>query len=694
MQANDNCNNSTMQADIITMEVVNPLERYVLTPCETVYPSLAGEATLTGSLISSNGDELVDCGVAAGIFAANAAVTTTVSGGGTRPIGGIMETRNTLAAFRQHFQQSLRTGLAISLWFQPSADSFQVQQPILTAGSIIMKDGLQDQESGCSGYNVLLGQYQGHLLVKYTDNDPAKSCRVLLVRSVNLVPNQLTHVVVVWSTSQTNIYMDGQPVVTGAPNAFDTTLTNWDPSGSWQLLGNYQSDAVFTGSILQFSLLDQALTPIQVAAVYNQGLILVEPQEPPVLEAEALVNVTIPQGWLSPVTLRLGGPRVSTAKLPLMVQVLSLPRQGVLTLQGQDDTPIVVNSRLPLAFNASGLVVEYTLGSADYFNAPSINGYGVDLQLDAETFDYRLITLDVTMENIVAASPSVTQSVQVVHVNHPPTIRAPDEAVQSLQIPTEFVVVDGIQLLDALDFNLDRVRVDAWSNVGQLTLNSANRLRADFSSCADRTFSAWQCVGDGVLDRNVTFAAIPDDVASIFTNLRYDSLVPGMEDEITIRVSDGEGGSCLSRQEHEEYSVGLGNTVATIRSECFQVQAVIRVPAVVIVKQDGASESGLFGIPNSDFKNFGVADFLYWVLFATVLISVCTCARRCFRCLARGKAVIPDDINYEQDLDISVSDYSSESNIPDDINYEQGLDVSVSDCSSESDNSLRGLEEP
>jgi hypothetical protein len=683
-----------MQASNSTMEVVNPLERYVLTPCETVYPSLAGEAALLGSLIASNGDEVVDCGVAAGIFATNAAVTTTFSGGGTRPVGAIMETRNTLAAFRQHFQHSLRSGLAISLWFQPSADGFQVQQPILTAGSIIMKDGLQNQESGCSGYNVLLGQYQGHFLVKYTDNDPAKSCRILLVRSVELVPNELTHVAVVWSASQTDIYMDGQPVVTGAPNAFDTTLTNWDPSGNWQLLSNYQSDAVFTGSILQFSLLDQALTPIQVSAVYNQGLVLVEPQEPPVLQAEAWANVTMPQGWMSPVPLRLGGPRVSTAKLPLMVQVLSLPRQGVLTLQGQDDTPLVVNSRLPLAFNVSGLVVQYTLGSTDYFNAPSINGYGVDLQLNAETFDYRLVTLDVTLENIVAASPSVTQSLQVVHVNHPPTIPAPDEALQSLQNPTEFGVVDGIQLLDALDFNLDRVRVDAWSNVGQLTLNSANRLRADFSSCSDRTYSAWQCTGDGVLDRNVTFAAIPDDVASIFANLRYTSLVPGMEDEITIRVSDGQGGSCLSRQEHDEYSADLGNTVATIRSECFQVQAVIRVPAVVTVKQDGANESGLFGIPNTDLKNFGLADFLYWVLFATVLISVLTCARRCLRCLARGKAVIPDDINYEQDLDVSISDYSSESDIPNDIHCEQGLDVSVSDYSSESANPSRGLEEP
>jgi hypothetical protein len=687
MQANESSNNSTM-------EVVNPLEQYVLTPCETVYPSLSGDATLTGSLISSNGYELVDCGVASGIFATNATVTSMVRGGGTRPgVGAIMETSNTMAAFRQHFQQSLASGLAVSLWFQPSADGFQVQQPILTAGSIIRKDGLQDQASGCSGYNVLLGQYQGHLLLKYTDNDPAKSCRVLLVRSVDLVPNQLTHVVVVWSASQTDIYMDGQPVVTGAPNAFDTTLTNWDPNGIWQLLSNYQSNDVFTGSILQFSLLDQALTPTQVSAVYDQGLVRVEPQELPVLEADAQANVTIPQGWVSPVTLRLGGPRVSSAKLPLIVQVLSLPRQGVLTLQGQDDTPLVVNSRLHLPFNASGLVVQYTLGSADYFNAPSINGYGVDLQLNAETFDYQLVTLDVTLENIVAASPPVTQSLQVVHVNHPPTIRAPDEALQSLEDPTEFFVVDGIQLLDALDFNLDRVRVDAWSNVGQLTMNSANRLRADFSSCSDRTYSAWQCIGDGVLDRNVTFAAIPDDVATIFANLRYNSLVPGMEDEITIRVSDGVGGSCLSQQEHDEYSFGLGNIVSTIHGECFQVQAVIRVPAVVVVKQNGASESALFGIPNTDFKNFGLADFLYWVFFATVIISVLTCARRCLRCLARGKKVIPDDINYEQDFDVSVSDCSSES-IPDDINCEQGLDVSVSDYSSDSDCSSRRMAEP
>jgi hypothetical protein len=52
---------------------------------------------------------------------------------------------------------------------------------------------------------------------------------------------------------------------------------------------------------------------------------------------------------------------------------------------------------------------------------------------------------------------------------------------------------------------------------------------------------------------------------------------------------------------------------------------------------------------------------MYGVFFATVLISVLTCARRGFRCLARGKGIIPGDINYEQDLDVSVSDCSSES---------------------------------
>jgi hypothetical protein len=561
-----------MQTNNKTMDVVNPFERYVLTPCETVYPSLAGEDTLAGPLVSSN-DELVDCGVASGIFATDAAVTTEGMIHGGSPVA-IMETRDTLAAFQQHFQQSLRTGLAVSLYFKPSADGFQVQQPILTAGSNVIMNDSQEYQEGCSGFNVLLGQYQGHLLVKYTDNDPAKSCRVLLIRSVDLVANQLTHVAVVWSDSQTDIYVDGQPVAIGVPNAFDTTLTNWDPSGSWQLLGNYQSDAVFTGSILQFSILDQALTPTQVSTIYNQGLVIVEPQELPVLEAEVWANVTISQGWMNPVALRLGGPSVSTKKLPLMIQVLSLPRQGVLTLQGQEDdnnTLLAVNSLLPLPINASELALHYTLGSARYFNAPEINGYGVDLQLNAESFDYRLVTLDVTQDNIVAASPPVTQSLQVVHVNHRPTIRAPDQAFV-LQDPDEFLVY-GIQLSDPLDFNLDRVRVDAWSKVGQLTLNSANRVRANFSSCSDRTYSAWQCVGDGVLDRKVTFAAIPDDIASIFANLRYKSLVPGMEDEITIRVSDGSGGSCLSQREHDQYSIGLGNSVTTMHSECFQVQS-------------------------------------------------------------------------------------------------------------------------
>jgi len=636
---------------------IKPLERYVLTPCEDAYPSLTGKDSLMGPLIIPNNGS-VDCGVTTGIFAA---VATTAQGKlDNASSAAILETRDTVAALQDHFQQTRPNGLAVSLWFQPSTNSFNVQQPILTAGSKRKSD---DSEAGCSGYEILLGQFQQHLLISYTDNDPARSCRVLLVRSVTLTPNQLTHAVVIWSASETSVYIDGQPVVTGVQNAFDTTLSRWDSNASLQLLRNYQSDAVFTGSILQFSLMDQDLTSVQVSTIYNRGLVVIKPQDTPVLVAQSAANVILSQGTTHPATVQLGSATVSTMRLPLMVEILSLPRQGILTAPGQDGT-LAVNSVLPLPLNTSALAIEYSLTSADYFNTPSINGHGVDLQLEPETFQFRLVTKDVTGDNIVAASSPATQSLQVIHINHRPLLNTSVQALVSPQDSND-LIVGSVELVDALDFNLDRVRIDVWSNAGQLTFNSANRPKADFSSCSDRTFSAWQCVGDGVLDRNMTFAAVPDDVASIFANLRYRSLKQGLEDFITVRVSDGSGGPCLSLQEHADYSSRLGNTLTTIHDECFQVEAVIRVPASTVTNKGDVQESRLFGIiPNSDFKNFGLADFLFWVVVASAGTAIFSYARRFFRRrAASGKAVIPDDIFYEQDLDAFCLEVSSNESI-------------------------------
>jgi len=625
--------------------VIQPLERYTFTSCNInrAFDSLSNE-TLLGMLQTPHPD----------VFACNRQQGLHLwpdnnNNNNNNNTKSILETTSSLEKLQRYLQDTHSTGLSISLWLQPATTNFDTIQPILTVGATT-RNKLEDDSSGCPGFDLQISQYRNHFLLHYTDNDPAQSCRILLLRQLSLT-HQMTHFVVVWSNIETSIYVDNEAVLWGLPNHFNTTLLHWNVSDTMQLFGNYQSKDVFQGSIYQVSLFDQALNTFQVSSLYEEGIVYVE-ASPLVLVAQAWNNVTLAQDASRPTTIWLGGSNTSTPNLQLAMKILSSPQHGQLTV---NMNATVDNDRLLIPFGSNGLRVQYTLTTTDYFTVPRINANGAHLDfLESESFDFQLVAVD-TFGTVLHTSAPVTQYVHVRHVNHRPVLKTPEAAVQSLEDP-DLLLIQGIKVRDTQDFDLDRIRITVSAKAGRLTLATAYRHLADFdSSCRERTYSGWQCVGDGYADRNMTFLAIPSDVERILDNLEYQGFVKGATDEIVVQVWDGAGGHCLSEQEHGQYTDDFGNSFASIRRECFHAVGTIHVPEFKTGDKNGDDEgSGIFGIPNTDIKNFGLADFLFWLLVIVIIVGCCCCAGNAWHCLARGKRVEAD--NYDSSDELSHSE--------------------------------------
>jgi len=567
----------------------------------------------------------------------------------------------------------------------------------------------------------------GHMVLRYVDGDVFRSCRVLVLRDFFSAYDDTggagVHVAVAWTGRFTSVYRNGEAVVLYAPIRFDTALKHWNPESRLQLFSTSSSSSLqaqprnhFMGSIQQVSFYRQALSSEQVLATYLRGVLLYDEERdgPIVLDKpETLTNLAIPQDSTSPLEIEIrrrsgsAGASLSSVvgafvdTLTIRVEFLELPRLGTLMLAlGEQESsstataapttllPLSVDGTYTIPRSSGKLALEYYLKVHDNFTVPNINARGDDLFLAPETFRYRLVALDDKNDGaeVMAISPVASQMVNIVHVNHPPVLAAPNAAttldVEESAAPV--ILVRGIHLDDSWDLNANRVRVDLWADAGRLSLSSRYRRRADFGSCSFRTYSVWQCVGDGVLDRRMTFVAVPDDVNLILEELIYEGIVPGRQDKVGVRVSDGMGGNCLSQEEHGHYVNVNGSSFATIHRGCFQANASIRVPAFE-PRKGVEDDSGIFGIPNADLKNFGLADFLFWLVVGMLVCCCCACLRRCPRCLARGAAIDADDGDYDEeegeDSDDEESQSSCSSTVNDSDDEEGDLEEGESDFS-------------
>ena len=599
-----------------------------------------------------------------------------------------------------HFAQGESTSaLVVSVWFRPDPQEVEHPQeaklyPLLTWTTVDKNQGEQDYVTslGCPGYELQIALYLNHILIRYQDDDEAKSCRILYLHHVNVSQTSGTsnHLVLTLGSGTTSVHWNGHVLHHGLKNSFSSSpVAQWDTT-KLQVFGTHGSTARFHGAIHQVSLFDSSLTDAQVLSVYQEGLSSLQNEKPkdvvsldwksPTLEA-----IVLPQASRDAVAIDLvgiGSDNESTVRtktiLNLAMEFTTLPAHGnlsvkaVLLTSGNETEflPITLQTRLPMnGQNASRLSVLYTLSDEEYFNTPKLNALGEPLELNNswrwnESFAYRILVLDDDGVVVANQQEAVVQSIVVRHKNHRPKLHAPKEAVLPANRPKDSkeLLCHGIRVTDSKDFDLNLIRVDVTTRNGRLTLDPQFRHLADFWSCRGRSQSSWQCFGNGVGDRHMTFVAVPSQVEQVLQNLVYEGFEPGVADEVLLAIYDGaDGDDCLTTHEHEEHTriVGGLDSLALPFSEtwfdgCYRETATIQIPAMESLIQTGGlhghdDDEAMWGIPNADPSNFDLADLLFWVILSLFLCCICVgCGRfiaKAMRlCRARGLGVaIRDD---------------------------------------------------
>ncbi len=416
-------------------------------------------------------------------------------------------------------------------------------------------------------------------------------------------------------------------MISGAPNNFAGGVESWDAAYGFQLFSNFanlQSNEapVFTGSIERVSIYSGSIS----GSKFEQTLGIIQPRLERLM-ATPWFNSTAVESQVDDTVFWIGGLNASTSTLTVMVEVVSTPTHGSLLTA---NNTVVINGQLLNLGNTTRFPVRYRASPVDYFNVPAVTACGVPLTLEPENVTYRLVGTDPMDHHVLTVSDAVLQPIYVVHVNHRPTLLVPVQATAATDQPNGLgarprYFVEGIQLLDTADQNIDRVRIDVWAFNGTLTLNTHFLHLANFESCLDRYFSSWQCFGTGDHNRNMTFLAQPSDVELILSNLQYDAFDIGQSDEIVIQAFDGVGGQCLDSSELTVFVDNYGMSFRTIQRGCYALQASVSVPAITRkawTKMEHGNESMLTQVITS-------------ILLVTLSIFICCsaswCTRRCFR---------------------------------------------------------------
>jgi hypothetical protein len=581
----------------------------------------------------------------------------------TSPSYSLLETNATMAPLIQHFQETSATGLSLELWIQPSDRTNNPQDlrslPIFTIGS--SQEFSSPDIVGCNGYELQVAQRGDLLEVSYADNDAAQSCRVLVVRAKPLVPGKLVQILLIWSaaSSETSIYFDGEPILTGARNSFDASLSTWNPDYKLQLFSNHVSDHyVFEGTIHYVAIYDEPMDVLAIASAYQEGLDRLEEihNQPVVLVASSEKRIDLVQGQGLATTkgetsFTIGGFNASTPSYDVWVEVTTLPLFGNLrTVEGLINAP---GYRIPLVGSSTFTSLFYQAWSKEYFNVPSSTFSGARLDLPTEAFTYRLVAMRGNEQ--LGVSDPVTQRLHIVHVNQAPTLQAPLSATESEEQPFGIgarpsAVVEGLEIMDVNDRNIDRIRVDVWTWNGTLTIADEYRDLADFDSCADRAYSSWQCHGGGRggsdAERNFTFVAEPDAVALILDNLQYTAFYWDTSDEIVVRIFDGSGGPCLDEQEHQKRFFSTTDDLLhpyyTIHEQCNQATATIIVPQMRKPSTGSFKDEGFFK-SLFDLENFGIPDVVFWSCVGIIICCGCFCFSACMKIRGRrGAKIYPE----------------------------------------------------
>jgi hypothetical protein len=261
--------------------------------------------------------------------------------------------------------------------------------------------------------------------------------------------------------------------------------------------------------------------------------------------------------------------------------------------------PNEVHEVLAVGENETGVTILYfPFATISHFNSPKFNAYGTPLDGRNESIAFRTVRIGTKY-----ASRTTVIPIERPHINHGlPTLTVPATATLNDMDPLQSTV-RGITVVDhPLDFNINRVRVDVWSNGGTILLNPLYMHLADFS-CPNRTQivsedaeteESWQCMGDGHENQRMTFVAIPDDVTLILDTLRHTTLreFAGQASELVICIYDGVDGQCLTDVEHRSYvPYASAYYPKSAPAQCLMQCATVRVPSYDISNHGNSTEN-------------------------------------------------------------------------------------------------------
>eukprot|EP01031_Cornospumella_fuschlensis_P029733 gene29733-35899_t len=218
-------------------------------------------------------------------------------------------------------------------------------------------------------------------------------------------------------------------------------------------------------------------------------------------------------------------------------------------------------------------------GQPDFFTVPNRTWHGLPIRGNIP-FDYVYLTAH---SQDGASSMSTKQLIQVVNVNDPTSINI--EGSQSFITHAFGGVTDensdyseitfgGFHIIDP-DLGVDPVHVEiSTSNLGQVTLNRTSlRIYSDYVDFSSLTLcqgqSTWTCSGSAVTSVYMSFVTSPTILEELLNGMTYINIMPDVTDAVTVKISDGEGGSsCIKNSQHKPGSV---------RSGCFQASLTLEV---------------------------------------------------------------------------------------------------------------------
>eukprot|EP00977_Amphora_coffeiformis_P001913 scaffold362_cov176-Amphora_coffeaeformis.AAC.39 len=564
-----------------------------------------------------------------------------------------LKLRNTPRVLVSNMTANLAQGFSLSLWFQPGNTTKAEFQTILSVGSFTNDETDPD---GCLGNLLQVGQYGNHLLLRY--RDVSGTCRVLLLRGVGLVESTVTELMVVADSSRTLSFLDGNLVDRSAGmDLWNEERGDDNQPRHVRLFGSQDKDIDhFQGSIHRLSFRNNTAFPVGMVSTNETDCD--ETDVFPVFNLSGVVSpnaLLVPQGSNQSYVVSIPVPN----SIKIEIRLISLPINGVLQSKGQN---IIIGSNASVPLN-----LEYVLKHSQFFTSPHINVHGIDMQHQQESFFYRLQSYD-DDGFLVAESRVVEFPVAVQLVNHRPQIEAPKPAAPAGNSWT----ISDIQVVDSSDYDMNFIRVDVSSRRGRVTVASeeARSLLRQYD-CSGRSASPWQCVGDGYQDRRLTFVAAPSDATHILKKLEYQSLSISRPeaDNVTITIYDGEGGDCLTSEEHWSYQKALGNRYSSLHTDgCVSVKAVIEIPGFVVESVGGHSTDGVHD------TNSVLPDLLFWFLFTAALSWACFSRLRKFA--QRGTAIEADsDEDAEQGVsngpDVVVDHYPSEVSVMSSIYWDE-----------------------